>query len=111
MKFLDFGIELVERGAQRPRQVVGVVEQSVPLGPKDAKVELAVEERDFEPVAGGGIAMRLRDAMDQPFEAEASQVIGHLRGGVGPTEQGFDLGPKIAIAESAGQMGEAGQGL
>jgi hypothetical protein len=49
--------------------------------------------------------------MGQPFEAEASEVIGHLCGGVGPAEQGFDLGPEIAIAESAGQMGEAGQGL
>src|SRR6266849_2800823 len=55
--------------------------------------------------------MRLRDAMDQPFEAEASEVIGHLRGGVGPSEQSFDLGPEIAIAESASQMGEAGKGL
>ena len=46
-----------------------------------------------------------------PFEAEATEVIGPLRGEVGPTKQGFDLEPEIAIAESAGQMGEAGEGL
>jgi hypothetical protein len=28
-----------------------------------------------------------------------------------PTEQGFDPGPEIPMAESAGQMGKAGQGL
>jgi hypothetical protein len=37
VKFLDFGIELVEGGAQRPGQVVGVGEQGVPLWPKDAE--------------------------------------------------------------------------
>ena len=106
MKSLDFGIELIEGGAQRPGQVVGVGEQGIPLGPKDAEVELAVEERDLETVTGGGIAMRLRDAMDEPFETEASEITGHLRGGIGPTEDG--LRPKIAIAKAAGQMGKAG---
>ena len=49
--------------------------------------------------------------MDQAFEAQPPEVVGHLRGGVGPPEQRFDLGPEIAIAESAGQMGEAAEGL
>ena len=49
--------------------------------------------------------------MDQAFEAQAAQVVGHLGGGVRATEEGFDLGPEVAIAEAAGQMGEAGEGL
>ena len=49
--------------------------------------------------------------MNEPFEAQSSQVVGHLRGGVGPPEEGFDLGPEIAVAESSRQMGEAGDRL
>ena len=55
--------------------------------------------------------MRLRDAVDQAFEAQPPQVVGHLRGRVRAPEERFDLGPEIAIAESAGEMGEAGEGL
>jgi len=67
VQFLDFCVELVQGVAQGPGQEVGVGEQGVPLGPEDAEIELAVEERDFEAVGGRGIAMRLRDAMDQPL--------------------------------------------
>ena len=55
--------------------------------------------------------MGLGDAMDQPFEAQAPQVVGHLRGGVGAAEEGFDLRAEVAVAEAARQMGEAGDGL
>ena len=71
MQFLDGVIKLVKGSAQGPGQVVALRQEGVPLGPKDAEIELAVEERDFETVAGGGITMRLGNAMDEPFEAEA----------------------------------------
>ena len=49
--------------------------------------------------------------MDQAFEAQAAQVVGHLRGGVGPAEQGRDLGAEVAVAEAAREMREAAEGL
>ena len=86
-------------------------EQGRPLGSQDAQIELGVEEGDLEAVAGGGVAMRLRDAMDEPFEPQPAQVVGHLGGGVRAAEQRFDLGAQVAIAEAARQMGKAGEGL
>src|SRR5882672_1665001 len=102
MKFLNFSIELLQGETQRPWQVVALGEEGAPLGAKDTEVEFAVEERDLEAIAGRGIAMRLRDAVDDALEAEAPQVIGHLCGGKGPPEEGLDLRPEIAVAESSG---------
>ena len=45
------------------------------------------------------------------FQAQSSQVIGHVRVGVRPPEEGGGLGPEIAVAKSSGQMGEAGNRL
>ena len=110
VEFLDFGVELVEGGAKRAGQQVVLGEQRGPVGPEDAQIELAVEEGDFEAVAGGGVAVRLRDAMDQAFEPQAAEVVGHLRRGVGAAEQRFDLRAEVAVAEAARQMGEAARG-
>ena len=95
-----------ERGS-----AVVVGEQRGPVRPEDAQIELGVEEGDFEPVAGGGVAMRLRNAMDQPLEAEPSQVVGHLGGGVRAPEERFDVGAEVAVAKAARQMGEGAEGL
>ena len=73
MEFSDFDIELIEGCAKRRRQPVGVGQQRGPVRPKDAEIELRVEEGDFQPVAGGGIPMRLRDTVDQAFEPESSR--------------------------------------
>src|SRR4029453_762600 len=108
MKFLDFDVELFEGSTERPGQVIAVGQERVPLRAEDAQIEFAVEERDFEPVGGRGIAMRLRDAMDDAFQTQPPQVVRRLRGRVGLTEQRFDEGPEVAIAESSGQMGRAG---
>ena len=72
MKFLDFGVEVVKGRAQTPGQVVALGQKGVPLGPEDAQIEFAVEERDFEAVAGRGVTMRLRNAMDQVCLPETS---------------------------------------
>ncbi len=111
VEFVDFRVELVEGGAQRTGQLVVVGEQGGPLGPEDAQIELAVEEGDFEAVAGRGVAMRLRDAMDQAFEAQPPQVVGHLRGRIRAPEERCDLRAEVAVAEAAREMGEAGEGL
>ena len=75
MQFLNCRVELVKGSAQGPGQMVVLRQQRIPLGPQDAQIELAVEERDFEAVGGGGIAMRLWDAMD----VGGSQRGGRLR--------------------------------
>ena len=49
--------------------------------------------------------------MNQPLETQPPKVVGHLRGGVGTTEQRFDVRAEVAIAESARQMGEGAEGL
>ena len=83
---LDFGVELVEGGAQRAGQRSSSGSRAAQFGPQDAEIELGVEEGDLEPIAGGGVAMGLGDAMDEAFEPQAPQVVGHLRGGVGAAE-------------------------
>jgi hypothetical protein len=49
--------------------------------------------------------------MDHAFQAQSPEVIGHLGAGVRTPEEGFDLRPEVAVAESSGQMGEAGDRL
>jgi hypothetical protein len=68
VEFLDFGIEMVEGVAQWSGQVVRVGQPGVPLGPQDAEIQLAVKERDFQAVAGRGVAVGLRNAMNEAFE-------------------------------------------
>ena len=81
-------------------------QQGRPLGPEDAEIELRGEERDLQAVAGRRIAMRLRDAMDQAFEPQPAQVVGHLRGGVRAAEERFDLWAEVAVPEAARQVRE-----
>src|SRR5260370_30988003 len=85
----DLGIEVIERGAQRAGQMVVSGDERGPLGSQDAEIQLGGKERDFQAVAGGGVAMRLRDAMDQAFESQPAQVVGHLSGGIGMAEARF----------------------
>ena len=49
--------------------------------------------------------------MDQAFEAQAPQVVGHLRGGVRAAEERCDVRAEVAVAEAARQMGEGAEGL
>ena len=58
VEFLDFGVELVEDAAKGARQRIGVWEQRGPVRPEDPKIELGVEEGDFEAVAGSGVPVR-----------------------------------------------------
>ena len=67
MEVSDFCVELVEGGAKRTREAVVSGEQGGPARPQDAQIELGVEEGHFQPVTGGGVAVRLRDPMDQPL--------------------------------------------
>ncbi len=106
MQFGDFVIELFEDGAEGAWQLIVLGEQGGPVGPEDAEIELGIEEGDLEAIAGGGIPVGLRDAMNDALEAEASQVVGHLRRGVRATEECLDLGAKVTIAKPTGKMGK-----
>jgi hypothetical protein len=58
VELLNFGVELVKHGAKRVWQRIGGRNQPNPVRPEDPKIELRVEEGDFEAVAGGGIRPR-----------------------------------------------------
>lgn len=71
------------------------------------KRELGVEKGDVEAVGGGRVAMRLRDPMDQAFEAEAPQVVGHLSVGIRVST----CGRKSRFAKAAREMGKRAERL
>ena len=111
MECADFGVEVIERRTQWMRERVVRGQQGQPVGAEDPQIELAVEEGDLQPVSGGRAAVRAREAVDQAFQSEASEVIRPLgRGGRSP-EQGFDPGPQVAVLEAVGQMCKAGDRL
>ena len=49
MEFADFGVEVIEGGAERAGQVVVRGQQRGPLGPQDAQVELGEKKATFRP--------------------------------------------------------------
>ena len=110
VKSLNFEIELIEGCAKRTRQTVIVRQQRGPVRSEDAKVELCIKEGDFQPITGRGVAVRLRDAMDQTLETQPAKIVGHLRGGVRAAEESFDVGPEIAVAKAVREMGEGRRG-
>jgi hypothetical protein len=61
VEFLNLGVELIEHEAKRAGQRV-FGEQRRPVRTEDPKIELGIEEGDFEAVAGRGIAMGVRNA-------------------------------------------------
>src|SRR5258705_37526 len=99
----DLRVEVIERGAKRMGQVVRG-KQRRPFGTQDAEIELRGEEGHLQAVGGGGVAMRLRDAMDEAFEPQPAQVIGHLGAGVGAAEERLDRWAQVAVSEAAWQM-------
>jgi hypothetical protein len=108
---LDFVIEYIEGGTERAWQVILRGEQRRPIGSKDTQIEFGVEEGDLQAVAGRGIAVGLRHAVDQPLESKAPEVIRHLRGGIRATPEGFHLRAEVAIAKAARQMSKADEAL
>src|SRR5262249_15056853 len=111
VQLLDFAIEDVESSTQRAWERVVLREERRPVRSKNAQIEFGVEERDFEAITGRGIAVGVRNAMDQAFESKASQVVGHRRGGIRTAPERFHLRADIAIPEAVRQMGKAGEGL
>ena len=111
MDLLDFEIEMIEGRSEGAWYVIVFGEQRGPIGPENPDVELGIEEGDFEAVAGGCVAVRLRDAVDQALESESPEIVGHLGGGIRPARERFDVGPEVAVVEASRQMGKAAEGL
>src|SRR5262249_2692678 len=111
VELLDFAIEDLEGGTERAWERVGLWEKCRPVRAQNAHVEFGVEERDLEAVAGRRIAVRARDAMNQPLKPQTPEVVGHLRRGIGASPERFHMRADIAIAKAVGQMGKAGEGL
>src|ERR1700682_3329649 len=107
----DFAVELIEDGAQGAGQSIVLVHQCRPMRTQDAEMQLGVKERDLQAIAGRGIAVSLGDAVNETFEAKAAEVVGHLRGGVGTTEERLDLRAEVAVVKAAREMREASESL
>ena len=88
VQLLDFAIEDIEGGAECAWEAVVGGDQRRPIRAKDAQIEFGVEEGDLQAVAGRGIPVRFRNAMDQTLESKASKVVGHLRGRIRTTPGG-----------------------
>jgi hypothetical protein len=41
------------------------------------------------------------DAMDDPLESQAAEIVGHLRGGIRVPQQGFDLRVELAVTRAS----------
>lgn len=93
------------------RQINTYRQEGRPLRSQDAEIEFRVEEGDLQTVTCGGVPVRLGDAVDEAFETQPAQIVGHLSRRVRAPEEGFDWLSEIAVVETAGQMGEAGDRL
>ena len=76
-------------------------------------MEAGEEQRVREAGVGDLVAEGVRDAFDEPVQAQAAQVVGHLPGGHGlggHAEEGRQDGAQVAVGEAAGQQPEDAQG-
>jgi len=114
-KAVDFGVELVEDGADGARDVwVVVVSESSPAGAQDADVDLGIEESDLEAIGGDDVALGTWYACDKTAEPEPTEVVSHLGRRVllkGDAKQRGDLAAKVAVAEAFGDEREGSQGV
>jgi len=81
---------------------------------QDAIVDLGVENREPDAVAGEGVEVAVRDAGDQPVAGQAGELVAGLVGGVGGAEQAGHQGAQALVGDAgdgAQRVGEgAGQG-
>jgi len=107
----DGRVELFKGHCQGTGQRVSVRLEDRSVGPKDPQIELAVEERDSLPVRGEAVPVRVRLALDQAAQAEAAQIVRHLRRGIRAAEQRGHARAEVAMAKSGRQMDETREGL
>jgi hypothetical protein len=102
---------MIQSVSKGPRELIVVGDERGPVRSQNPQIKLAVEKRSSEAVGGRGVAVRAGSTVNEAFEAETTEVIRHLGRGVRTTEQGFDVGTTIAIAEAPWQMRESAERL
>ena len=85
MNALDGCIELIECGTELTGERIRVGLERRRMRPENPEIQLAVEERDAQTRGRQAVAMRAGLPLNEAAEAEASEVVGHLRGGIRAT--------------------------
>ena len=111
MDALNGGVKLFKGGPEGPWKHIAVRGEGRRVRAEDPEIELAVEEGDAQTIGCDVVAMGAKLALNETAETEASQVIRHLRGGIGPPEEGGHAWAQVAMAKAGGEMGEATEGL
>jgi hypothetical protein len=86
---------------RRGRRTVGFEE-----GTEQAAVELGVEVGDADSLGRERVAIGTRGTLDEVVEAEAAQVVAHLRGAVVPAEESGDMPAKALVGEASDGVDE-----
>ena len=63
-------------------------------------VDLGVEDGDADAVRGEGVAVGVREAVDESGQAEAAEVVGHLAGAVVAAEESGDQDAEVLVGEA-----------
>ena len=111
MNAFDGGIELVECPPERSRQWLVASVDDRCVGSKNSEIQFAVEERDAQTRGGQPVSMGPGLALNQAAETETSQIVGHLRGGIRPTEQRRDARAQVAVPKARDDVSKAAQRL
>src|SRR6266571_6227106 len=107
----DRGVESALAGVPGAAKcVIGIVRElrvePVQDGAEDTRERLAHEEGEAAAERRKQVAMRVRDPVDEAFEAEAAEIVRHAGGRVGLRARVVERGDTRA----QGTVGEAGRG-
>ena len=73
-------------------------------------MDFGVEDGDADALGREGVGVRAWRALDQPVEAEAAQVIAHLRGAVVSAEESGDVPAKALVGDAGGGVDDEAEG-
>ena len=73
-------------------------------------LELAVEDRDSDALRGEHVTVAAREPVDEPVQAQATQVVAHLTAAVVVAEQTGDVPAKALVAEAGDGVDERAEG-
>jgi len=83
-------------------------------GAQDARVGSRAKHRSAKTELRDAVAMRVRNALDDPVQAKPAELVGHLAAGKlvhRATQQGGELLAEISVGEARRQPGEHQQGV
>lgn len=76
-QLLYFAVERVDGAAEAAGRARWRVEHHLHGGTQDARIGAVVAQSGLESVVGDPIAARMGDALDEPMQSQAAQVVGH----------------------------------